>query len=406
MEIICPINLSDQHKTLLGALFKQTDGEITVFQPGTLYTITQPKPKGQGVDEVSIILTHTIYKRPREHHPKQFRYDIIDEDHENAFDQGGTSIIYKVLGTLKPSPNGTRLSTHKRRLAKVALHEAHNPTGVQNSMNGIFNEMQLANLAGSGHMKQAAWLSYDDQPYLKSYLTMRQRKGETLFNFINAERGRSEAHTLNTQERLDLTLSTLGALQDLHKKGVIHRDIKLENMFYQRNKNKITFIDFGFSKIKSMMDNDGKGTHGYIPPEFYLGEQADEKSDLYSLGITLSLIWGGHDQSYDMQGRLLDSRVFNEPDFRSLLRYVTTDFLDIEKTMFKDWMTQITAIDRNERLTVKAAIDALETFKKHYKKSHEAKREPKSWFDFFKKRTPSNDPVMESKTSVKEALKA
>lgn len=404
MEIICPIKLSDQHKTLLCALFKQSETEISVFQPGVLYSVTLAQPDKEPPKVVEFYLTHTIYKRPRENKPKKYRYDVIDEDRNNPFERGGTSLIYKIIGTFKVHNDSVIFDTHKNRLAKVEKHDAYNRACTQDAIDSIYNELQLANLAGSGHMKQPAWVSYDDRPLMKSYLTMRQRKGETIFDFINNERMRSPKHQLTTQQRIDMTLSLLTALQNMHKKGVIHRDIKLENIFYQFNKNKTTFIDFGFSKIKKGMDNNGKGTHGYIPPEFYLGEEADEKSDLFSLGVTLSLVWGGSDQSYDEIGNLLDNIRFHEPNFTSLLKHVRTDLFELEKALLRDWMKKITATDRDERLSVNDAISAFKTFNKLYKKNHPQKSENKLWFNLFKKRTPVNDDVMPSPTQKHKSL--
>jgi len=79
----------------------------------------------------------------------------------------------------------------------------------------------------------------------------------------------------------------------LHKKGFIHRDLKLENIMIAdegENSDKITLkiLDFGLSASADNSDFLKKsGTPGYLAPEIFLAEPYTNKVDVFSLGVVL-----------------------------------------------------------------------------------------------------------------------
>lgn len=88
---------------------------------------------------------------------------------------------------------------------------------------------------------------------------------------------------------IQLGLDVLHGLQSCHNNGVIHRDIKDDNIFVSEN-NEYKIGDFGVSKIlkDSSKAESLKGTPNFLAPEVYLGKGSYTKSvDLYSLGIVL-----------------------------------------------------------------------------------------------------------------------
>jgi tetratricopeptide (TPR) repeat protein/tRNA A-37 threonylcarbamoyl transferase component Bud32 len=127
-----------------------------------------------------------------------------------------------------------------------------------------------------------------------AFIVMQFVEGEILADRIN--RG-----PLDTEEAIETVAQVAEALAEAHSHGVIHRDIKPQNiMLTPRGRAKV--LDFGLARIVgreaatdtgaitlSQVSEIGgiAGTPGYLSPEQLRGEQADRRSDLFSLGIVL-----------------------------------------------------------------------------------------------------------------------
>lgn len=116
------------------------------------------------------------------------------------------------------------------------------------------------------------------------YIVMEFVKGLTLDEYIR------QKTKLNINESLNLSLQVCSAIKHAHLNGVIHRDIKPENVLLTEN-NIAKVVDFGISKTSTStsMTQSGivMGSVQYISPEQAKGEQSDERSDIYSFGISL-----------------------------------------------------------------------------------------------------------------------
>ncbi len=79
-------------------------------------------------------------------------------------------------------------------------------------------------------------------------------------------------------------------LSFIHEKGIIHRDIKPSNILLAQDAH-IRLSDFDAARLyKNEQEQDTRllGTRGYAPPEQYGFNQTDERTDIYSLGVTLN----------------------------------------------------------------------------------------------------------------------
>ncbi len=115
------------------------------------------------------------------------------------------------------------------------------------------------------------------------YIVMEYLDGITLREYLDNK------GALPWNEACIYVLQVLRALEHAHSKGVIHRDIKPQNIILQKN-GEIKVMDFGIAKIPtSAAAGGGKavGTVYYISPEQASGKETDASSDLYSVGILL-----------------------------------------------------------------------------------------------------------------------
>ena len=91
-------------------------------------------------------------------------------------------------------------------------------------------------------------------------------------------------------KKYEICSKIISALNRAHSNSVIHRDIKPSNIIYDQDRDDITIIDFGTSKIKSIIDSETTMplfSEGYSAPEIIAGNGITEKCDYYSLGVVL-----------------------------------------------------------------------------------------------------------------------
>ena len=117
-----------------------------------------------------------------------------------------------------------------------------------------------------------------------SYIAMEYVSGGTLKERLD-ERG-----PIEPDRALAATAQVAEALWAAHERGVIHRDIKPQNILLTETGH-LKVTDFGIARAASAVTisatNAVFGTAGYLSPEQALGEPATPRSDLYSLGIVL-----------------------------------------------------------------------------------------------------------------------
>lgn len=107
--------------------------------------------------------------------------------------------------------------------------------------------------------------------------------------------GKTPDSTIFSEKQfLSLVKDLCGVLGYLHGKGIIHRDIKPSNLIMAKDGH-IRLIDFDAARtLKEGLEQDTRllGTRGYAAPEQYGFAQTDERTDIYSLGVTLELLLG------------------------------------------------------------------------------------------------------------------
>ena len=119
----------------------------------------------------------------------------------------------------------------------------------------------------------------------RPYIVMEYVDGRTLRDLINREA------PLPPLRALELIEPVLAALASAHDAGLVHRDVKPENVLIS-DRGQLKVADFGLAKAISSQTSTATqglliGTVSYLPPELVLSGRADARSDVYSAGVVL-----------------------------------------------------------------------------------------------------------------------
>ncbi|MBR3753068.1 MAG: Stk1 family PASTA domain-containing Ser/Thr kinase [Ruminiclostridium sp.] len=117
------------------------------------------------------------------------------------------------------------------------------------------------------------------------YIVMELIDGITLKQYMKKKNG-----TLNWREALYFTTQIVRALGHAHSRGIIHRDIKPQNIMVLRD-GSVKVADFGIARVMSAaqatMTQEALGSVHYISPEQARGSHIDARADIYSAGVVL-----------------------------------------------------------------------------------------------------------------------
>jgi serine/threonine protein kinase len=115
----------------------------------------------------------------------------------------------------------------------------------------------------------------------KQFMVMEYVDGKTLRESINTG-------GMKTDAAIDYAIQIAEALEEAHSKGIVHRDIKADNIMIN-SKNQVKVMDFGLAKLKGSLKltrtSSTVGTLAYMAPEQMQGGEVDPRSDIFAFGV-------------------------------------------------------------------------------------------------------------------------
>ena len=195
---------------------------------------------------------------------------------------GGMANVYKavMLGRNGPVPAGTVVAV------KVLRQEyTHDPELVRR----FKNESKAISLLNHPNIVKVYDVSVNDQ---LQYIVMEYVDGMTLREYLNERGGK-----LTSRETVHFISQILKALEHAHANGVVHRDIKPQNIMLLDN-GQLRMMDFGIARISraenQLTGGKAMGSVHYISPEQAKGDETDFTSDIYSVGVMMYEMLSGH----------------------------------------------------------------------------------------------------------------
>ena len=258
---------------------------------------------------------------------------------------GGMANVYKavMLGCNGPVPAGTVVAV------KVLRQEyTHDPELVRR----FKNESKAISLLNHPNIVKVYDVSVNDQ---LQYIVMEYVDGMTLREYLNERGGK-----LTSRETVHFISQILKALEHAHANGVVHRDIKPQNIMLLDN-GQLRMMDFGIARISraenQLLSGKTMGSVHYISPEQAKGDETDCTSDIYSVGVMMYEMLSGQ-LPFDAEDavEVAIKQISDQPkSLHEIAPQVPAALVEItEKAMAK--------LPQNRYASAREMLDALDTY--------------------------------------------
>ena len=260
--------------------------------------------------------------------------------------------VYKVNSVLGKGGFGVvYCGTRKSDLKEVAIkHVAKNRVSVWGTLDNESVPLELELLHRvQGVSGVIQLIEYFERSDSFVYILERPEHSKDMFDFITEKKRMSEVLAVKLFKQIVQTIV------DCHKQGVIHRDIKDENILVNHKAETIRLIDFGSGGfLHDDYYTDFEGTRVYAPPEWIsCGRYKANPATVWSLGILLFDMVQG-DIPFEKDEEIVDAKLFYRKTvskeckdlIESCLKLRPQDRIGLEQIMSHSWMSSEKSLAR------------------------------------------------------------
>jgi serine/threonine protein kinase len=202
-------------------------------------------------------------------------------------------------------------------------------------------------------------------------------KGGELFDYIQRKRAASSPYIPSEAKAAKITKQMLSVLNDLHGRGIVHRDVKPENLLLTCDGgSEVKICDFGIARLlldecdSESCSSDDEGTSPgrmraysrvgsdlYAAPEVCMGDGYGTAVDMYSLGVTIFVLLYGFSPTFDLQ-----------EDGEVGVSFPDNEWSQVSEDA-KELVRQMLEVDPDQRITAERALES-HWIKRHAGSNH------------------------------------
>lgn len=188
-------------------------------------------------------------------------------------------------------------------------------------------QREISVIADLRHPNIVEYIAHGSLPDGRPFYAMEWLDGEDLVQ-------RQRHAPLGMKDAVEVVRRSAQAMAAVHARGIVHRDLKLGNIFLIRGKGtNVKLIDFGVVRMpgENLVEDRGAilGTPHFMAPEQARGEEVDARADVYSLGAALfKLLTGRNVFETDHIVALLGRLVIEDPPSPASVRFDIPELLD------------------------------------------------------------------------------
>jgi serine/threonine protein kinase len=200
---------------------------------------------------------------------------------------GQTISHYKILEKLGEGGMGVVYKAHDTKLDRIV------------ALKFLPHRLTTNEIENARFLQEAKAASALNHPNVCTIYDIKEENNQQfiVMEFVDGTTIKQKLPIKKLQDAMIYALQIGEALHEAHGKGIVHRDIKCENIMVN-SKNQIKVMDFGLAKLKGSLKltktSSTVGTLAYMAPEQIQGGEVDARSDIFSFGVVLFEMLTGH----------------------------------------------------------------------------------------------------------------